>query len=160
MDLLNIKTLSPEASTQVVSRPKTESVSSAVRDLEVEPATPRLPTSKIEFLPWTAPVILVCGVALLLVVYLGQFASLIRTQYKVVALKDKHRLLERERIDLQLQIQNLTSLERIESVAFKQLNMTTPQQRLVLQLNPQAAASQAKAKQPKTAAAANSGPKD
>jgi cell division protein FtsL len=160
MDLLNIKTLSPEASTQVVSRPKTESVASAVRDLDTEAAAPSLPKNAIQFLPWTAPVILVCGVALLLVVYLGQFASLIRTQYKVVALKDKHRLLERERIDLQLQIQNLTSLERIESMAFKQLNMTTPQQRLVLQLNPQAAVAQAKTKQPKAAPVSNSGAKD
>lgn len=93
------------------------------------------PLHKAELLPWTAPVVLFCGVALLLVVYLGQFASLIRAQYKVVALKDKQRALERERTDLQLQIQHLTSLERVENVAIGQLKMTSPSHRLVLQMD-------------------------
>jgi cell division protein FtsL len=159
MDLLNIKTLSPETSTQVISRPKTDKLNTSQNDLG-EAAPIAAPKHKVEFLPWTAPVILTAGVALLLVVYLGQFASLIRTQYKVVALKDKHRQLERERIDLQLQIQKLTSLERIEAVAFKNLKMTTPNQRLVLQMNSDGRPSKVRPKTQKTTSQSGTAVKD
>ncbi|CAN0419943.1 unnamed protein product, partial [Phaeothamnion confervicola] len=85
-------------------------------------------------MPWGFPVLVFGGVALLLFIYLGQFASMVRTQYKIVALRDKQRTLDREKIDLQLQIQQLTSLERVERIASGRLGMTAPLRRQVVDL--------------------------
>ena len=85
-------------------------------------------------MPWSFPVVVFGGVALLLFVFLGQFASLVRTQYKIVGLKDKQRNLEREKIDLQLQIQQLTSLERVEKIAAGRLKMMPPQNRQIIDI--------------------------
>ena len=98
----------------------------------------RKPAPDREWMPWSFPVALFAGVGLLLLVYLGQFASLVRTQYKIVALKDKQRLLEREKVDLQLQIQQLTALERVERVASTRLKMIAPTHRQVVNLGPNA----------------------
>ena len=86
-------------------------------------------------MPWSFPVVVFGGVALLLFVFLGQFASLVRTQYKIVSLRDKQRNLEREKIDLQLQIQQLTSLERVERIASGRLKMVPPANRQIVDIS-------------------------
>jgi cell division protein FtsL len=95
---------------------------------------PKPPKRDREWMPWGFPVLVFGGVALLLFVYLGQFASMVRTQYKIVALRDKQRNLEREKIDLQLRIQQLTSLERVERIASGRLGMVTPPRREVVDM--------------------------
>ena len=70
----------------------------------------------------------------LVLVFLGQYAVLIRDHYKIVALKDRQRTLERERATMLLELQALSSLERVESVAVKRLGMVVPSHRQVLDL--------------------------
>lgn len=96
---------------------------------------PKVSPREREWMPWGFPVLVFGGVALLLFIYLGQFASMVRTQYKIVALRDKQRALDREKIDLQLQIQQLTSLERVERIASGRLGMTAPLRRQVVDLS-------------------------
>ena len=105
------------------------------REAGEEEPRPRPAVDK-EWLPWSFPVFLFAGVAILLFVYLGQFACLVQTQYRIVALRDTQRNLEREKIDLQLQIQQLTSLERVERVASGRLKMMPPARRQVVDLSP------------------------
>lgn len=111
-----------------------EKISSPSSEAE-KAVTPEAP-AKLEVpsrgMPWSFPVAVFGGVALLLFVFLGQFASLVRTQYKIVGLKDRQRNLEREKIDLQLQIQQLTSLERIERIASGRLQMAPPANRQIV----------------------------
>jgi cell division protein FtsL len=73
-------------------------------------------------------------VSLLVLVFLGQYAVLIRDHYQIVALKDRQRTLQRERATMLLELQSLSSLERVESVAIKRLGMVVPAHRQVLDL--------------------------
>jgi len=84
---------------------------------------------------WLLPLADFASVSVLLFVYLGQYAALVRTQYQIVALKDQQHKLDQERSDLLLQVQELTSLERVEGVATGRLGMTPPARRQVLNLD-------------------------
>lgn len=70
----------------------------------------------------------------LVLVFLGQYAILIRDHYRIVALKDRQRVLARERATMLLEMQSLSSLERVEAVAVKRLGMVVPPHRQVLDL--------------------------
>jgi len=79
--------------------------------------------------------VLIGGMALLLVMYLCQAANLVGLQYKMVQLQEKQAILRREKTELVLQVQELTSLQHIEHVAKSRLGMVLPRQRLVLDLS-------------------------
>ncbi|MGE0493556.1 MAG: cell division protein FtsL [Vulcanimicrobiota bacterium] len=93
-----------------------------------------------EGLPWSYPVVGFAAVSILLVAYLCQFAQIVSIQYTLLELRGERRVLEREQNELELAIQELTSLERVETVAVKQLGMVPPSNREVLQVLPTAAA--------------------
>ena len=86
--------------------------------------------------PWFYPLIGFGMVALLCLVYLGQYAALVHTQYQIVGLRAKQRQLAREQAEMELQVQQLTSLERVEHIASVRLGMTPPEGRQVLELHP------------------------
>lgn len=93
-----------------------------------------------EWLTWSLALGSFTAVSLLVMVFLCQYAVLVRTHYQVVALKDKQRALERERALMQLELQSLSSLERVEGVA-NRLGMIPPVQRQVLDLRSSVAVS-------------------
>ena len=87
-----------------------------------------------EWLTWSLALGSFAAVSLLALVFLCQYAILVKNHYKVVALRDHQRVLERERDLMQLQLQSLSSLERVEGVATRRLKMIPPAQREVLDL--------------------------
>jgi cell division protein FtsL len=87
-----------------------------------------------DWLTWSMTLGTFVGVSLLALVYLCQYAVLVRTHYKVVGLQERGRTLERERAVCELELQSLSSLERVERVAIKKLGMAPPQARQVLDL--------------------------
>ena len=87
-----------------------------------------------DWLTWSMALSAFVGVSLLAMVYLCQYAVLVRTHYKVVGLQERGRNLERERAVCELQLQSLSSLERVEKVAVKKLGMAPPVTRQVLDL--------------------------
>ena len=89
------------------------------------------------FLAWAYPIACITGMAVLLVMYLCQSAHLVGLQYKLVQLKQKQAALLREKTDLVLETQKLTSLATVEQVATTRLGMILPNQRLVLDLSEQ-----------------------
>ncbi|MHB2020423.1 MAG: hypothetical protein ACYCW6_26095 [Candidatus Xenobia bacterium] len=91
--------------------------------------------SRGSFLAWAYPIACITGMAVLLVLYLCQSAHLVKLQYKLVQLKEKQAALLREKTDLVLETQKLTSLAYVEQVATKRLGMILPAQRLVLDLS-------------------------
>lgn len=89
---------------------------------------------KAEWLPWFVPTGAFVVACCLTLVFLMQYAMLIRSHYKVVTLRDKQRTLVRERELMELQLQELSSLERVERVATTRLGMMQPVRRQVLDL--------------------------
>ncbi len=87
-----------------------------------------------EWLTWSLALSSFAAVSLLAMVFLCQYAILIQTHYRVVALRDHQHTLDRERSLMQLQLQSLSSLERVEAVSPKNLKMIPPLQRDVLNL--------------------------
>lgn len=87
---------------------------------------------RAELIPWSYPLLGFVAVSVLLVLYLCQFAQIVSSQYKLVALKETKRTLLRQQADLELSVQRLTSLERVESVATNRLGMVPPELRETL----------------------------
>jgi cell division protein FtsL len=92
-----------------------------------------------ELIPWSYPLLGFVVVSVLLVLYLCQFAQIVSSQYKMVALKETRKTLLRQQQDLELSVQRLTSLERVESVATKRLGMVLPELRETLDVGVYAA---------------------
>lgn len=90
----------------------------------------RGPSKKI----WTLPFLAFCGVAFLLLAYLCQSAQLVRIQYEVLAKRQEIKQLQGIRADLELSVQELTSLERVEHYAVNQLKMVAPEERRVIEV--------------------------
>lgn len=76
---------------------------------------------------------IVC-VAAMLILYLCQCAQIVSSQYQIYRLKETKLTLERSRLALKLEVNRLSSLERIEVIARKELGMTNPPVRLVLDM--------------------------
>lgn len=87
-----------------------------------------------EFLPWSYPLAGFAAIAALLFIYLSQYAQLVATQYSLVERKGVQQKLHREQANLELQLQELCSLERIERIATARLKMAPPAHRQVLDL--------------------------
>ncbi|HIB64470.1 MAG TPA: hypothetical protein EYO33_04985 [Phycisphaerales bacterium] len=80
------------------------------------------------------PFLAFCGVAFLLLAYLCQSAQLVRIQYEVLAKRQEIKQLQGVRADLELSVQELTSLERVEHYAVNQLKMVAPDERRVIEV--------------------------
>ena len=83
---------------------------------------------------WTLPFLAFCGVAFLLLAYLCQSAHMVRVQYAILAQRQEVKELEAQRADLELKVQELTSLERVERVAVEHLKMVAPKERHVIEV--------------------------
>lgn len=83
---------------------------------------------------WTLPFLAFCGVAFLLLAYLCQSAQLVRIQYEVLAQRQEIKRLSAVKADLELSVQELTSLERVERVAVERLKMVAPEERHVIEV--------------------------
>jgi cell division protein FtsL len=80
------------------------------------------------------PTILTTILAVVLVIYLCQSASLVSIQYSIGQLKmEKNELLNQQK-EIKLSIENLESLDRIEQIAMTKLNMVYPEQRYTLDM--------------------------
>jgi cell division protein FtsL len=80
------------------------------------------------------PFLAFCGVAFLLLAYLCQSAQLVRIQYEVLAQRQEIKRLSAVKADLELSVQELTSLERVERVAVERLKMVAPEERHVIEV--------------------------
>jgi len=87
-----------------------------------------------EWLTWWLALGSFSAVSVLVLVFLCQYAVLLQNHYRVVALRDRQKVLERERDLMQLELQSLSSLERVEGIAVSRLKMVSPLQREVLDL--------------------------
>ena len=70
----------------------------------------------------------------MLLAYLCQSAQLVRIQYEVLAQRQEVKRLEAVKADLELSVQELTSLERVEKVAVGRLKMIAPEERHVIEV--------------------------
>lgn len=87
-----------------------------------------------DWVTWSLALGSFAAVFMLTMVFLCQYAILVQTHYRVVALRDHQRTLEREKDLMQLQLQSLSSLERVEGVVTSKLKMVPATQRQVLDL--------------------------
>lgn len=98
-----------------------------------EPATvaPRTPSRVL----WLPPVLAFGVMTSLLLAYLCQSAQIVRSQYRIVAVRGEVRELQAEKYDLELSVCELTALERIEKHAIEKLSMAIPTQRRVIEVS-------------------------
>lgn len=87
-----------------------------------------------DWITWSLALGSFAAVFMLTMVFLCQYAILVQNHYRVVALRDHQKALEREKDLMQLKLQSLSSLERVEGVAKERLKMVPPAQRQVLDL--------------------------
>lgn len=66
--------------------------------------------------------------------YLCQSAHMVRIQYAILAQRQEIKELEAQKADLELKVQELTSLERVERVAVDRLKMVAPKERHVIEV--------------------------
>lgn len=84
---------------------------------------------------WVFPGVAFMGVAFLLLSYLCQSAQIVRAQYRIVAVRGEVRDLKAETADLELGVQELTSLERVEKLAMAHLGMAIPNERRIIEVS-------------------------
>lgn len=87
-----------------------------------------------DWITWSLALGSFAAVFMLTMVFLCQYAILVQNHYRVVALRDRQKVLEREKDLMQLQLQSLSSLERVEGVVTSRLKMVPPAHRQVLDL--------------------------
>lgn len=75
-----------------------------------------------------------------LLLYVWQRVDLVRVGYDIQQLKARHRVLQRENLELRVKVSALTSPERIARLATDKLNMRQPQpgEVVLVSLNPEA----------------------
>jgi cell division protein FtsL len=87
------------------------------------------------YINWIYPTLIISVMVICLVLYLGLSAQLVTTQYSICQLKtEKVKLLEEQRA-VNMNIEFLESLSRVEAIAVKDLKMVVPKERLVLNLD-------------------------
>ena len=70
----------------------------------------------------------------MLLAYLCQSAQLVRIQYEILAQRQEIKILSETKADLELKVQELTALERVERVAVERLKMVAPKERHVIEV--------------------------
>ena len=83
--------------------------------------------------PWPFPFLAFVVVSLFVVLFLLQFARIVQLQYDLVAKKETMERLLHERAELQLSIEQLSALNRVETEA-RRLGMVHPENWQVLDL--------------------------
>lgn len=83
---------------------------------------------------WGYPIAFVSAIAFLMILYLTQCAQVISVQYNSTNLKERKKVLLKEQASVKLEIEELSSLERIEKIAKDDLKMVFPERRLTLTL--------------------------
>lgn len=83
--------------------------------------------------PWSLPLVAFVGVSALVVLFLCQFAQVVALQYDLIAKKETLNELLHEKAQLELSIEQLSALNRVEKEA-QQLGMTYPERWQVLDL--------------------------
>lgn len=78
--------------------------------------------------------VLLVGLVLILIIYLCECAQVVNSQYQICRLKETKNALVCRIDKLEIKIQNLSSLDRINKMARKELGMVDAQQKIVLQL--------------------------
>ena len=76
----------------------------------------------------------ILGIAIMVFLYLSMSAKVISCQYQISRLKETKVSLEREKLAMRLEVNRLSSLERIERIASKELGMSYPPNRLILDM--------------------------
>lgn len=74
------------------------------------------------------------GITLMMIAYLGICAQNVKSQYNISILKEEKAKLEKTKLALKLELNRLNSLERIETIARKELGMAHPPNRLVIDM--------------------------
>ena len=87
-----------------------------------------------DWITWSLALGSFAAVFMLTMVFLCQYAILVQNHYRVVALRDRPKVLEREKDLMQLELQSLSSLERVEGVVTTRLKMVPAAHRQVLDL--------------------------
>lgn len=86
------------------------------------------PKSKVDI--WTKSVRIYLAVillgTLLILLYVGQYASMVQAEYRLSQVKDKIKKIQDENYRLQLDMERLRSRERIERIARNRLGMVKP----------------------------------
>lgn len=84
---------------------------------------------------WVLPGLAFCGMTFLLLAYLCQSAQIVRSQYRIVAVRGEVRELQAEANDLELSVCELTALERVERIATERLSMAVPTERRIIEVS-------------------------
>lgn len=83
---------------------------------------------------WFFPMLFVTFAVVFIVIYLCQYAQLIRVRYDISKLRqEKSRIIEQKRL-VKLDIEKMAAPERIEKIACTRLKMIHPRKRTVLSL--------------------------
>lgn len=80
--------------------------------------------------------VIVC-ISVMMICYLCMCAKLISCQYKIFNVSESKQSLEKEKIELQLAIEKLSSLDRIEKIASIKLGLKAPDKRHIIDITPQ-----------------------
>ncbi len=81
---------------------------------------------------WSIPIIFIFTIVFFISLYLCNSSKIISTQYRITQLKQKQQNLIAEKKKIQLEIEQLDSLERVEQVAKTQFNMIEPTDRYTI----------------------------
>ncbi|MBR0518721.1 cell division protein FtsL [bacterium] len=73
-------------------------------------------------------------ITLMSIFYVGICAQNVKSQYNLSRLKEQRANLEKTKLALKLEVSRLNSLERIETIARKELGMAHPPNRLVIDM--------------------------
>ncbi len=73
-------------------------------------------------------------ITLMSICYVGICAQNVKSQYTLSRLKEKKIALEKTRLNLKLEVSRLNSLERIETIARRELGMAHPPNRLIIDM--------------------------
>jgi len=83
---------------------------------------------------WIYPLLFFSALVCFLVIYLCQYAGLIRIQYGIGELKKEQARISKEKRRVKLGIEKLAAPERVEKIARQKLKMISPGKRIVLSL--------------------------
>ncbi|MBX3168404.1 MAG: hypothetical protein KF760_13380 [Candidatus Eremiobacteraeota bacterium] len=117
-----------------MQEPKEQGGSRGRRQSPLEPKQGGPREEPKDWITWSLALGSFAAVFLLTMVFLCQYAILVQNHYRVVALRDRQKVLEREKDLMQLELQSLSSLERVEGVVTSRLKMVPPAHRQVLDL--------------------------
>jgi len=91
--------------------------------------------SKINFTTFCSLAV-IFSISFMLLAYLCLCAKLVSSQYKICNLKETKTALEKKQVELELEVERLSRLDRIEYMAINKLGLKSPEQRYIIDLAP------------------------